>query len=338
MISILVIGDAHSKISNQKNLRDCADRIENVISETKPNAIISLGDLGNDHGKVYLSALNGMVYYFDKITKAAAGVSAKTYHLLGNHECEHNQVFLEDNHILHVFKKWPNLTIVDRPIRTKSPDGFIVLCPYVPPGRFIDALDTIGREKWQESMVIFAHQEFVNADFGNNFSKVGDEWPIDHPIVVSGHIHKYGKPQPNVHYVGAPFHHTFADDTDRSISLLTFDGGVFTTEKRIDLGLPKKITVTLSIQEAKEYEIPTNAHVRVYLRCSSEDYAKFQKTKHYKELSELTKVIPEITDKVVVKSFAQRKSYLEILAEQCSNENNYVKKALEDIINEDKSQ
>lgn len=93
----------------------------------------------------------------------------------------------------------------------------VAFCPYVPPGRFAEALGLLPCSL-DSINLIFAHQEFRNAKLGAFLSETGDEWPVTNPYVVSGHIHQYDLLQPNLLYVGTPLQLAFAD-SDKKVLL-----------------------------------------------------------------------------------------------------------------------
>nr|QBK90817.1 MAG: DNA repair exonuclease [Pithovirus LCPAC201] len=101
---------------------------------------------------------------------------------------------------------------------------------------------------WWKSSIIFAHQEFKGAKMGAIVSEMGDEWPINGPLIISGHIHDYQKVQENVWYTGTPIQHGFGDTAGKTISFMSWsnpDQGW--EEERIDLGLIKRKTVRMGI-------------------------------------------------------------------------------------------
>jgi DNA repair exonuclease SbcCD nuclease subunit len=336
MLKILAIGDPHSKKNNQNEIEKCADLCAEKVLSEKPKAVVILGDLANDHERLYLSALNGIVYFFDKICIAANIVEAKVYYIVGNHDYINNAQFLTDSHAFNAFKKWQNLVIIDKPMRLKSSDGYITMCPYVPVGRFVEALDTIGRDKWTESTVIFCHQEFKNATDGFFVSKNGDEWNYDN-MVISGHIHTAGKLQDNVFYVGSPYDITFGDEGTKGIYLVELESNKVSDIKYIDIGMPRKMSINVTIEEAKQYQPDDLNKVRMYISGTTQEFNEFKKTEHYIFLAEKVKIIPQITDPVKIVRNIKRRSYLDVLAEECEKENSMVKEMLKEVLNENKA-
>jgi hypothetical protein len=331
-VSVLAIGDPHSKLSNQDDLRECADRSSAVILERKPNLTVVMGDLFDGHEHLHVTTLNGASYFLKRCLSACVEVNSWLAYLIGNHDCENNQWFLEpDRHALVPFKGWPGLTVVDWP-RVLSPAGIpFVLCPYVPPGRFQEALDSIQYAGgYQSCRAIFCHQEFLGADLDGIVSRHGDKWDGP-PVAISGHIHEASQLGESVIYVGAPMGHKFSETGPKSISLFRFgDAGM--TQEKIDLNLRKKLTVTLTIEAAKTYEIPVNTSVRINLVGTSEEHTAFKKTARFNELKAATKIIPKLVDYVVVQKDVERRGYVALLRQQCARETKPVQEALDEVL------
>ena len=72
--------------------------------------------------------------------------------------------------------------------------------PYVPPGRFVEALETYKNINWKDVDCIFAHQEFYGCKMGAILSEEGDKWESKWPLVVSGHIHSRQWINKNIYY------------------------------------------------------------------------------------------------------------------------------------------
>lgn len=333
---VIAIGDPHAKVSNTKEIAMLGDRIIETaekLREKNPEAqieIVVLGDLANDFEKIHIIAMRSIVQFLKKLTSFQVPV----YYIVGNHDCINNQVFLEDYHAFVGLKDMPYLRIVDTPV---SSSGFI-FCPYVPPGRFLEALDVFMTPETEEDRqlsipslakhsAIFCHQEFKGAKMGAIESVHGDEWPDNFPLVVSGHIHDRQWLQKNILYVGEPMDSAYGSSQARTISILLFEDGNFIGEKAHDLGLPRKITVDLTVEEANAYQVPENSSVRVNLKGTTEEIAAFKKTKKYTELAKVAKVVPKHTDKVVVKANKERVGYLDLLKKACEAETDAVKRA-----------
>ena len=239
--------------------------------------------------------------------------------------------FLPEDHALALFRGWANVNVVEKPMVFMEAEGIrFVLCPYVPPGRFAEALSGIDMTP---ETVIFAHQEFRGAQFGSRESSVGDDWPASSPPVFSGHIHGRQQLHPNVLYVGTPYQVDFGDMGDKTISLFEFHNtfGIIWTEDRFDLGLPKKTTIDLTVEEAREFSVPEGATLRINLIGTTEDIMAFKKSKQYQSLESSAKVIPSFIETAAARRNIERKSYLDLLREKCKDESELVRAALDEV-------
>ena len=329
-IKALTIGDCHCKLSNIEEVLDVSNKSSKIIKDEKPNIVILLGDLTDGHEKIHLDSLNSVSKFLDIITESSLSVNAKVFYIIGNHDLSNHSLYLSDSHAFNSFKKWNNLTVIDKPKGLKTKFGNVIFCPYVPVGRFEEALDTIGRNNWINAKVIFAHQEFLNANFGSIISKKGDEWNPSNPMVISGHVHTNQHLQNNIYYPGSPYQIGFGEEDDKTISMFMI--GEKIEEKRYNLDITKKITIELNTENAFSYEVPNNAKIRINLKGTSQEHSKFCKTEKYKELTSKCKIIPHITDSVEIKENVTRKSYIDILREECLKENKLVSDTLDEVL------
>ena len=60
----------------------------------------------------------------------------------------HDQ-FLTNNHWMNALKQWENVTIVDKVLHIEVDTKDLLFCPFVAPGRFIEALETNNFE-WKD--------------------------------------------------------------------------------------------------------------------------------------------------------------------------------------------
>ena len=115
-------------------------------------------------------------------------------------------------------------------------------------GTELALLPDYSQKWWWKSSIIFAHQEFRGAKMGAIISEVGDRWPLNGPLVISGHIHDHQKVQENVWYTGTPIQHGFGDTSGKTISLMSWSNSEQGwEEERIDLGLIKRKTVRMGV-------------------------------------------------------------------------------------------
>ena len=279
MIKILAIGDVHFKVNNIPEVELFIERIEKLARDLTPDVIVILGDVLDTHEKIHAIPLNKAVEFFDKMRKISYTVV-----LVGNHDSYNNQIFLNDNHWMNPFKEWNNLEIVDKVIDLKAGDKLLVFTPYVPPGRFIEALDTY--KDWKKADCIFAHQEFRGCKMGAITSIDGDIWDETFPLVVSGHIHSKDKLQDNLYYTGSAMQHAFGESTKNVVvEVVLKDNGFDYNE--IDLELPRKKVVSLSLKNVDEYEMKedTRDKIMLSLKGNYDEFKTFKKSKKYKELT-----------------------------------------------------
>jgi len=200
------------------------------------------------------------------------------------HNCN-NQQFLNENHWMNGMKEWENVTIVDKVTTLDLDDQLYVFCPYVPNGRFIEALDTC-KERWMDASCIFAHQEFYGCAMNAITSVEGDKWKESFPDVISGHIHGKQKLQENVYYPGSAMQHAFGESSKNIIAVVTFEGeGIPYDLDEVDLKLPRKRIVHTTIEDMENYEEPESADkVKITISGVYDQFKAFKKTKKYKEL------------------------------------------------------
>lgn len=350
---ILGVGDAHTKIESIRDIESLAEKIVAQAHVHKPDFIVIFGDLADSFEKIHILCLNAIVHFF----AALQSLNIQIYYIVGNHDCLNNQVFLEDLHVFNAFKRWKNIVVIDKP--TWIHKNFL-LCPYTPPGRLVEALEQIDqvglhedattpfvyraapwpKDEWKRARAILCHQEFRGAQLGSIVSKHGDVWQPEWPQVITGHIHEYGKPYENVLQIGAPRDVAFGDKGDKTISLLEFGPSRSDPmrETRIDLQMPRKVTLTLSVGDAKNLQLPANASIRLHLVGTSEELADFKKTKKYAELKANAKIIPKVLNPASDKKGTGRATYLDLLRAACADEHQLVREAFDELTQSEKNE
>jgi hypothetical protein len=195
------------------------------------------------------------------------------------HNCS-NSEFLTENHWLNALKKWPNLTIIDK----VHDYGDYLMCPYVYPGRFIEALETKCPDgSWKNKKIIFAHQEFVDCQMGAIKSKDGDKWNIEWPQVISGHIHDT-QTIDKIFYPGAPLQHSFGDTDKRIVASINLSDLAIV---EYPLNVPKKYIIHTDITNLKSNLLKNydkNGKKKIKLEATTEEFKIFKESKDYKDL------------------------------------------------------
>jgi hypothetical protein len=260
---VLIIGDPHFKVSNVKDTdlmcSAILDQIQQqlLLLQQVPDFIVVLGDTLDRHETIHVTPWCRSINFLSKLMAIAP-----IYLLIGNHDLKNNRQFLSPEHPFSALKLWgPRMTVVDTVISTTINELPFVFVPYVPPGRFQEALSTLGSDIWKQATCIFAHQEFKGAQMGAIQSEEGDLWPLEYPLIVSGHIHDYQRLQPNIWYIGTPIQQTFGDQDRKTISYIKFDSDGI-NETRIDLGVPRKQIVHLEIDDVNQYIPEPNCEIK----------------------------------------------------------------------------
>ena len=182
-------------------------------------------------------------------------------------------------------KKWNHKYIEVKVIDSNIKGYRFLFVPYVPPGKFMDAVNTI-EDPLKGTTAIFSHQEFHGAKMGAIKSQAGDRWDINNPLVISGHVHDYDRLQSNLIYVGTPMQHAFGDKMDKTVSIFTFHNNAW-TEKREDLGLVKRIIVYLTPQDIHTYDPPSDKLVKIVIRGDGAEIKAVSKLEKIKELKKM---------------------------------------------------
>ena len=277
---ILFIGDPHFQITNLHEVNLFLPEMKKLAIESRPDVIIIAGDLLHTHERLHTTVLN-KAYEFVRMMRDIA----PTYILVGNHDYISNTQFLTDSHWMNSMKEWADVEIVDTVRHISLKGSNFILVPYVYPGRFKEALDTVDYN-WSTADCIFAHQEFKGCKMGAIVSEDGDKWDENAPFVVSGHIHSKQRPQPNIYYPGTPMQIAFGESEDNIVPLLTFSGTKVPDIEESKLEIPGKKIVYLDTNELDKFELTGEDKVRITLSGDHTEFKSIKKTKRYKDLVE----------------------------------------------------
>ena len=324
--TILFIGDPHFQISNIQEVDLFLEKIINLATKKNPDIIVIAGDILHTHERLHTLALNKAYDLIDNMRKIT-----KTYVLVGNHDYINNQQFLTNNHWMNGLKEWNNTIIVDNVIKETINNETFIFVPYVPPGRFEEALRTL-KDDWISASGIFAHQEFAGCKMGAIVSIEGDKWDINNPIVISGHIHSKQQPQKNIYYSGSAMQHAFGESEKNIIAFFSFTKDQYELEE-IDLELPRKKIVYMNVEEIDTYNIPeTEDQIKVTLKGDYNEFKAVKKTKKYKNLVDKgVKVVFKPQKEKVIQNNTEEK------VESNNTTDTSFNKILSNIINEQKN-
>lgn len=289
VIRALFIGDIHIKFSNIPDVDNVISYIKMNVDTTRVDVAILAGDILDTHGVVHTQLMNKAFELINSLTNNGV----QTYVLVGNHDYIDNSQFCSGNHWLGGVKGMSkSFTIVDSPITIL--DGSLVLVPYVPNGRFKEALNLhLDEKRWSTAKCIFAHQEFKGCKMGAIVSENGDKWDESLPNVISGHIHEKQRPQKNIYYPGSSINHSFGNDS-QGISIFTI-GGDDIEEECIDMGFEKKKIEYITIEEVRDRfnqdKLVLKKNFKYSLEGTQVEIVEFKKTTVYQSILNACKVV-----------------------------------------------
>ena len=309
---IYAIGDTHFENKAFEQGEALIDRCLKIAEEIKPSIIILLGDIQHTHETAKQSPFEQACRFIHHLSEIAP-----TFVQIGNHDLINQTQYLSDKHFFNPLKKWKNVTIVDKPTVIHLPEedlsednnfdtAQIVTCPYTPPGRLIEALDTLAEPidqdgegiDWTASRCIFGHQEIKGVMYGGKPSTSGDTWLPSFPLFISGHIHKECNIGDNVLYTGSSrqvasdespnkkvWHILFKDPKDTRYKF--HDSNVWIN--KIDVGIKGILDMTVTYDEVHlfDFELLHAHYITLHIKGTSEQFKIFKKGQLYTKMLRL---------------------------------------------------
>jgi DNA repair exonuclease SbcCD nuclease subunit len=261
--TILSIGDLHIKNNNLTEIEELLQQIKNIVIKYKPDISVFLGDILDTHDIIHLQPFLTITRFLDDFCQYS-----KVYILIGNHDRPNNSVFLTDEHVFNAFKKWNNISIIDTTFQEVINEYTFTFVPYVPVGRFMEALELVD---WQKSTIIFAHQELHGCNLNSIISTTGDKWRVSDPLIISGHIHDYHSPQKNVIYIGTPIQHNFGEQDNKGVYIIKLMDNVRRI-KKLPIDVIHKQTKKLNVEEFIQYKHIPNPKTKLKLIIEDTKY------------------------------------------------------------------
>jgi len=320
---IIAIGDPHFKIDNSIETKLMSDAIIEQCQNTKPDAIVCLGDVLDRFSKIDLTPLSDAIDFLSKLQEIAP-----LYLIIGNHERMNNDDFCTDKHPFTSLKMWNNTHVVDYPQVHQINDHKMIFIPYVHNGRFSEAMDLLhlSSDSIKEHTLVFAHQEFKGCNMGHILSEDGDEYPEDYPLCISGHIH-INQSIGNIIYPGSPIQHGYTDDDNRGILHISITSqGV--DHKLISLGIKRKKLVSLTWDQFHKWEYDDQFFYKLNVTATPVEIAQISKSKRYSELKslgvkiKLTKLREQYHPKTSHNQSTQKRSYIPMLYQRIESDAN----------------
>ena len=304
-LNILCIGDIHIQTNNTIDIKIFTEKLYEYIKKNEEiiDIIVLMGDILHTHERLHTIPFNIANNMIEQLSKMKP-----LYILVGNHDYINNSQFLTDNHWMNCFKNKNNINIVDKPIICNHNNLNVIMCPYVPDGRFVEALNILQISTlfdWNKTDCILAHQLFDGAKMGAIVAENVEKWEESYPYLISGHIHDKQKVQNNLYYTGSSMQHAFGESHDKTICLIKIDTSIQMEE--IDLDLPKKQILYYDIENIdptinKDNEViiqkilsildTPNTHYKITITGNIEQFKIFKKSEIYSKLQKNdTKII-----------------------------------------------
>lgn len=282
IFSILVFGDTHFKPKDFEAGEELIEKGVDVAKQMTPSAIVLLGDTLDSHETAKTVPWKQACTFIESLSQVAP-----VYVIIGNHDLTNQKQFLTDNHFFNPLKKWENVVIVDKPILASIGGYSIVLCPYVPPGRFEEALDELVPTfdepsfDWRtEASCIFAHQEIEGVEYNGITSTKGDKWSEEYPPLICGHIHTPFQIGENVFYPGSSRQVDSNEDPNKRIWNVSFDEEGYLEIDKIDLGLKGRLEIEMTCENISDFDfgLADKFYVKIKLQGSPEQFKVFRKS------------------------------------------------------------
>lgn len=352
-ISALCIGDVHIQTNNISQIQKFFHELENLIQTRMKDIdiIVLMGDILHTHERLHTIAFNHATELFKMLSS-----HKPTYVLVGNHDLINNSQFMTDNHWMNCFKPYNNLHIIDT-IRIETFNGIkLTFCPYVPDGQFLQALNQ-KQGQWEDSKCIFGHQLFDGVKMGAIVSENVEKWDIEHPLIISGHIHDKQKVQDNLIYTGSSMQHAFGESNDKTLLLVKIQNEDKCTFEELELDVPKKKIIYLETEDLDKLDVNEilekhkNTELKLTINGCIQDFESFKKTLKYKEITKKNLKIVFKQKRLVLQQKKQNldeslennkekpKSFHCIFEELIRQENNpYLEKLMSTIIHNKKNE
>lgn len=318
MTCFLTIGDIHFKLDNIQESIQFISEVETYILSNlnKIDFIVVLGDILHTHEKVHTQALNLALEFFKILLKYKKD---KIYVLVGNHDMTTNTNFLNSSHWMNCLKEWGGIVVVDSIIDLKVKNDLILFCPYVPDGRFIEALTSYNKDgkDWKKSSLIFGHQLLNGVKMGMITATDVEEWNDNYPLVVSGHIHDKQWVKDNLYYTGSCRQISYGESTEKCLSNIIINEEGIEVEE-IYLNLPSRRIIYITTDELdkiKNLKIKKNESIKLVITGDSEFFKEYKKTEKLKK---------ELLDKGIDKVIFKRKESDMNESENLDNKNDFL--------------
>jgi len=253
MIRLLLVGDPHLKKYKQHEYLPMIEQIVGHAERLKPDGVALMGDLLDAHDTIDLTAQCDAQRLVFELSQR---LQLRTIVLVGNHDRINNSEYLTKYSSLYGLSYTPQIELIDQPKIIDLKGIKIGAVPYIPTGRYEEAIRGTGEEEqWRAVRLNLTHQDWRGSVYNGQVSTEGDESLTPEIPTYNGHIHDYGRPRTHILNIGAPRQIAFGENEDKALVLLIIspNPSIAIIEERIPLDLPKRRILKLSVEEARKW-------------------------------------------------------------------------------------
>lgn len=254
IIKFHAIGDIHISNRHLSLTREALNGCIQLVKKCKDvDLVVIMGDVFDTHDVLRLNHLHTGLNFIQEMSKLRP-----TAVLVGNHDRIDNKDYMSDIHpymgVNDIKSKEQTLWIISKPKAVKIRGHYVLFMPFLQPGRFIEGINyyistmhkyekLLDVKSPKDFSLIFAHQEFKGAPCGPIESTIGDDWPLDYPMVVSGHIHSRLLLKPNIYYTGSLYPITSSESNDKGV----ITGSYNPATKELSLAQPVRVVMSQKV-------------------------------------------------------------------------------------------
>lgn len=298
-MKILFVGNLLFKANNIRYIDIFSEKIIEIVTNlckkhgTEFMCVFG-GNILDTYERIHQIPYKRAILLFEQLTKLC-----KVVVLVGNSDYINNKQFMSDDHWMLPLKYMKNIYIVDKVADSENiiPDSSFkfMFVPYVPVGRFMEALEYSERD-WRCNDCIFAHQEFRDCLTDNGeISLRGDKWSSHYPLVVSAHFHTSQRPKSNIVYSGSVLQENFAEEVNKSgVLLIDFEQKGDNKFQNVDINLPSSRTIITRCEHfenaVKKINVKPLETIKMLCVGTEDQYKKIKKSYLYNNLPLFVKV------------------------------------------------
>lgn len=273
VVTAYLISDLHFRSKIRLEYEECIKNILKYANDLKDEIdfIVCLGDSLDGHDRIEMSAFHDVILLFEQLKDIAP-----LYILIGNHDRTTKTDFLSNISPFYALKYWPQTFIVDEPKTLTIKDQNFAFVPYVPHGKFHEALERLP--EFIPLTAIFAHQEFRGAKSQGYCSSNGDVWTIDSPLVISGHFHDRQTPHENIVYIGSILQQKSNESPNKGLSIFQFDPDTTNWFFIPDLVPPSLIINTTSSKLSEIVSSLPNGRLRIVIEANGSEAMQLERS------------------------------------------------------------